>query len=359
MPRFVEEHPPWMFHLMKAHGAEVMQVSYETNRDNFIGRGNSISDPRAMHQAGGLSAGEGSVLDPIVAIRYLITLKPLESVTIDMVFGIGHTPEVCHGLIEKYQERHMIDRAFELAWTHSQVVLRQINAVEADAQLYARLASSIIYANGSLRTDAATIIKNQRGQSGLWGYSVSGDLPIVLLQIEDVANIELVQQLVQAHTYWRLKGLVVDLVIWNEDHGGYRQNLQDQIMALISPGIASELQDKPGGIFIRSSDQISNEDRILFQTVARIVISDKMGTLEDQLNRRKRLRGIVPNFIPSKFYSTLELPFKPPDDLQFFNGTGGFSPDGKEYVIITSPANVTPAPWVKYSGQPSFWKCYF
>ncbi len=103
------------------------------------------------------------------------------------------------------------------------VTLRQINATESDAQLYARLAGSVIYANASLRAEAGVLLRNRRGQSGLWSYAISGDLPIVLLQIGDSENIDLVRQLVQAHAYWRLKGLAVDLVIWNEDRGGYRQ----------------------------------------------------------------------------------------------------------------------------------------
>ncbi len=344
-PRSVEEHPPWMFHLMKAHGAEVEYIGYETSRDKFIGRGHTIDEPIAMEQSNELSGSEGSVLDPIVAVRYRINLKPFESVTVDMVYGIADTKDTCTGLIEKYQERHMIDRAFELAWTHSQVILRQINSTETDSHLFGRLASSIIYSNSSLRADAATIVKNQRGQSGLWSYSVSGDLPIVLLQIENNTNIELVQQLVRAHAYWRLKGLIVDLVIWNEDHGGYRQVLQNQILALIAPGISSDLQDKPGGIYIRTTDQISNEDRILFQTVARVIISDKLGTLEGQLNRRTKLRGVLPNFIPSKTYPLIESSFIPRTGLQFYNGTGGFSADGKEYIINTLPSQMTPAPW--------------
>jgi cellobiose phosphorylase len=164
-------------------------------------------------------------------------MNPLESITVDMVFGIGESREGCESLIEKYQDAHFSDRAFELAWTHSQVILRQINATEADAQLYANLAGSVIYANASLRADPSTIIKNQRGQSGLWSYSISGDVPIVLLKIEDPANIQLAKQMIQAHTYWRLKGLVVDLVIWNEDHGVYRQILQNQLMGLISTDV--------------------------------------------------------------------------------------------------------------------------
>ena len=167
------------------------------------------------------------MLDPIVAIRHRITLDPEETATINIVSGIGETRDAALSLVEKYQDRRLADRVFDLAWTHSQVVLRQLNATEADAQLYEHLAGPVIYANSSLRADASVLGRNRRGQSGLWGYSISGDLPIVLLQIGDPANIDLVRQLVQAHAYWRLKGLAVDLVIWNEDHGGYRQLLHE------------------------------------------------------------------------------------------------------------------------------------
>ncbi len=234
-----------------------------------------------------LSGSQGSVLDPIVAIRYRITLDPEESASVNVVSGIGETRDECLGLVEKYQDRRLADRVFELAWTHGQVVLRQLNATEADAQLYGRLASSILYANSSLRADPSVLIKNRRGQSGLWGYSISGDLPIVLLRIGDPANIDLVRQLVQAHAYWRLKGLSVDLVIWNEDHAGYRQLLHDQIMGLIAAGIEANVTNRPGGIFVRAAEQISNEDRMLLESVARAIITDSRGSLADQINHHR------------------------------------------------------------------------
>ena len=355
-PRSLDEHSPWMFHLMAVHGAETGEVSYETDRSRFIGRGNTVADPQAITGSAALSGAEGSVLDPIVAIRYRVTLDPEEAATINVVTGIGETRDICMGLVEKYQDRYLADRVFDLAWTHSQVLLRQINATEADAQLYARLASSVIYANSSLRADPGTIIRNRRGQSGLWGYSISGDLPIVLMQIGDPANIDMVGQLVQAHAYWRLKGLAVDLVIWNEDHAGYRQLLQDQIMGLIAAGVEATVTERPGGIFVRPADQISGEDRILLQTVSRAVITDGLGPLEEQLDRRSIAPLIVPRLAPTWSHSA-ELSTAsamPRSDLLFFNGHGGFTPDGREYIITTSREQVTPAPWVNVIANPHF-----
>ena len=359
-PRSREEQPPWMFHLMAVHGADIGEISYETDRMRFIGRGNTVTNPQVMRRAsdlsGALSDSQGSVLDPIVAIRYRITLEPEESATINMLSGIGATRDACLALVEKYQDRRFADRVLDLAWTHNQVVLRQINATDADAQLYGRLAGSVIYANSSLRADASVLIKNRRGQSGLWGYSISGDLPIVLLRIGDPANIGLVRQLVQAHAYWRLKGLVVDLVIWNEDHSGYRQELHDQIMGLIAAGIEANVTDRPGGIFVRPADQISNEDRILLQTVARAIITDSRGTLEEQLNRGGFGEVTVPRLLPTRTRrpEPSAIAALPRRDLLFFNGLGGFTPDGREYVISTAQGQMTPAPWVNVLANPHF-----
>ena len=355
-PRSAAEQVPWMLHLVAVHGAMSLAVSAETDRARFIGRGNSSSTPLAMNEPGALSGTDGSVLDPVVAIRHHIVLEPEQSVTIDVVTGMAETRAQALGLMEKYQDRHLADRVFELSWTHSQIVLHQINASEADAQLYARLAAAVIYANALQRADSKVLLKNLRGQSGLWGYAISGDLPIVLLQIGNAANIDLVRQLVQAHAYWRLKGLTVDLVIWNEDHAGYRQRLQDEIMGLVASGSGASIIDRPGGVFVRLAEQISNEDRILLQSVARAVITDCSGTLAEQLDSRPPAESRMPALLPTRQRRPGALPTISASslDLQFYNGLGGFSADGREYIIGLEPAQSTPLPWANVLANPQF-----
>jgi len=359
-PRSRDEPVPWMLHLMAVHGAETGEATYETDRRRFIGRTRTAAAPLAMSEAGTLSGSAGSVLDPIVAIRHALWLEPGQSATIDMVTGMADSREQAMSLVDKYQDRHLADRVFDLTWTHSQVVLRQLNDSEADSQLYSRLASSVVYANAALRAEPATLIKNRRGQSGLWGYAISGDLPIVLLQIGDTANFELVRQLVQAHAYWRQKGLTVDLVIWNEEHAGYRQRLQEQIMGLIASGIEAIVIDRPGGIFVRQAEQISSEDRILVQSVARAVITDCRGTLTEQLDQRSQSETRLPRLTTSRRHrpdaSSDTTPFvaRPNHDLLLFNGLGGFAPDGREYVVVLPPGQTTPAPWVNVLANPHF-----
>ncbi len=353
-PRSVNEISPHLFHLMDVHGASIENISYETDRKQFIGRGRTLTHPQAMNEE--LSGSEGSVLDPIIAIRYRIGIRPNQTATVDLVFGISDTKESAEALMHKYRDRNLKKRAFELSWTHSQVLLRQIKATEADAQLFGKLASSIIYANSNLRAEPNIINSNFRGQSGLWSHSVSGDLPIVLLQIYNSESIDLVRNMIQAHAYWQLKGLAVDLVIWNEDHGAYRHELQDQIVGLISSEAVTRLmQNKPGSIYVKSSDQISTEDRVLFESVARVILDDKGGTLSEQIGRHHPEK-IIPPLLElhpiTPFYDDIQLTL--PGDLLFFNGTGGFTADGKEYKISINKGATTPAPWVNVIANPYF-----
>jgi cyclic beta-1,2-glucan synthetase len=353
-PRSHDEAPPWMFHLMKVNGLDSDSFSFETDRDKFIGRRNTVVHPKALSRKEPLSNSQGSVLDPIVSIQHRITLGPEETITIDIITGISASREGSKSLIDKYQDRHLRDRAFELSWTHSQVVLRQINANESDAQLYGRLASSVIYTNPSLRADPTLLIKNQRGQSALWAYSISGDLPIVLLLVSDTSNITIVRQLIQARAYWQLKGLATDLVILNEDHSGYRQVLQEQIQSMVAANVGSSTLERQGGIFVRSADQVSNEDRILLQTLARIIISDSRGTLLDQINKRMPVKAAMPYLIPSQSYPLIADQSSPYTDLIFNNEIGGFATSGKEYIITTDKEKVNPLPWINVIANKNF-----
>ncbi len=377
-PRAHDEVPPWMFHLVAVHDADISAISYETDRARFLGRGNTPRAPRALSADEALSDTQGSVLDPIVAIRCRIELAPEQTAMIDMVQGVGVDRDACMELVDKYRDRRLADRVFDLAWTHSQVVRRQINASQADAQLYERLAGLIVYAHPLLRADAEVLLQNQRGQSGLWGHAISGDLPIVLLQIADSDNIELVRQMVQAHAYWRLKGLRADLVIWNESQAGYRQQLQDQILGMVSADPEANVLDRPGGIFVRPAQQISQEDRILLQSVARVIVSDQKGTLAAQIGRHVPPERTIPALLPEgPPESTPDVPDAdawgglPPaaagidaedawpfdavaDELLFDNGTGAFSADGREYVIVSREGAPTPAPWSNVMANENF-----
>jgi cyclic beta-1,2-glucan synthetase len=353
-PRSSEEQPPWMIHLMTVQGESRRETTFETDRMKFVGRGGTMAKPAAMYGSGSLSNSMGSVLDPVVSIRRTVRIQPNEKARIDMVIGVAETRNEAVSLTEKYHDPRLADRVFDMAWTHSNAELHHLNVGEAEAQMYGRLAGSILYATSLYRPSPSILTRNRRGQSGLWAYGISGDLPIVVVRIRDRNKLDLIRQAIQAHTYWRMKGLKVDLVIWNGDDSGYRQELHDAIINLVAASAETGILDKPGGVFLRRTDQIAEEDRVLLLAVARIVLTDDAGTLSEQVERRGRMQPSMALIKPTHRPATVVSEELPERDLAFFNGLGGFTHDGREYIIRLKPGENTPVPWVNVIANPQF-----
>lgn len=356
-PREETEQCPWLFHMTAIHGATERETSFATDRAYFIGRGQNIATSRAMLDGGDLDNSAGAVLDPIMAIRQRIELKPGTPLVIDLVYGITSTREQSVLMVEKYRDHNIADRVFNIARSHSQVALRQINANEEQANLFNQLAGSIIFPAAELRPCPQILARNRRGQSALWSHSISGDLPIVLLSITRSDSIPLVTTLIQAHSYWRMKGLMVDLLILNDSHEGYQQELHNEILNRVAAGAESSLMDKNGGIFVRTSEHITAEDLTLLLSVAAMTIDDRNGALVDQVNKKMQpsqnvqprlitQTNLAPNTASARIFDT--------QVLGSFNGFGGFSPDGREYQILLSKGKHTPAPWANVLANDNF-----
>lgn len=350
------EETPWMFHVLIAPGA-TEPPSFETDRARFIGRGRSLARPAAMDapafQSVPLSNSAGVGLDPIVAVRQAVEVPTDRETVAYTITGVAETREGALALIDKYHDASFVERAFDMAWSHSQIVTRQLNVTEAEAQTYGRLASSMLFAHTRHRAARSVIAQNTLGQQGLWRFGISGDLPILLLRIGDLKRLNHVHDTLGAHAYWRMKGLSSDLVIVNEDFSGYRAQLNDQIMTAIAASPDADLFDKSGGVFVRRIENLSEEDQTLLQTVARVLISDNAETLQEQVDRRVVPRRLPRALRPAQKESRRdsEVPLQQRERI-FENGPGGFTPDGREYVILLEPGQTTPAPWCNVIASP-------
>ena len=229
-----------------------------------------------------------------------------------------------------------------MAWFQSQEILRLLGITEADAQIYGRLATSVIHGNALRRAAPGIIERNQLGQPGLWRFGISGDLPIVLVRIGDVSRIDLVKQALQAHAYWRIKGLAADLVILNEDFSGYRAVLHDEIMGLINAGPEAAVVDKPGGVFVRRAEELSEEDRVLFQTVARVVLDDTVETLAEQVQRRMPAERLPGALEPSRQAEVEAIETLPSEKASFTTASAASRSTAASMSSAWSPGRARP-----------------
>ena len=336
----------WGLHVVIADGETVGAVQYETDRARFLGRGHTPANPIAVTEGRPLSNTVGSVLDPIFSLRQHVRLGPRETAHVTFATGLAHSREEALRLLDKYHNPYAFERESGLAWTKAQVEMRHLQ-IDADvAHLFQRLAGRLLYSDPSLRPRAHVLALNTRTQSDLWPYGISGDLPIALVRLKEDDDVSIVREMLRCHEYLRLKGLVFDLVILNDNPPSYFQNLHDELQRLVRISGSHALIDKPGGVFLRRTDIMPEADRILLHTVARVVIVADRGPLEEQLVRRPVEDVLPPAFVarmPSRRYP--EHPLTIPA-LSFFNGLGGFTEGGREYVAILSEGQWTPAPWL-------------
>jgi cyclic beta-1,2-glucan synthetase len=346
-----EDQPVWAGHSMVFESGLEGPFLYETDRRAFIGRSKGLADPEALR--GELSGNTGMVLDPIFSIRRPLTLKAGQRVSFTLFLCVAETRDEVLSMLRKYSSRAVVVRELELAWRRAQLELRHLRIQPEEARRFQHIASYMIFPSAKLRTTEERIVQNKLGQSNLWAYGISGDLPIIAITIGDAKDIGLVAEVLHAHTYWRRHGLKVDLLILNEESTSYEQPLYSQLLRLISGLTMYTGMDQPGGVFLRNMDQIPKEDLNLMLVAAKIALVAARGPLVQQLGAPTVSAGLPLKEIPEKL-----LKEKPPAalqhmDLVFDNGYGGFSEDGKEYVI-TMRQGITPMPWVNVMANPSF-----
>ncbi|WP_407643994.1 GH36-type glycosyl hydrolase domain-containing protein [Dongia deserti] len=345
----------WAAHLGVVSGESTGKPQVETDRARFLGRARGIRAPIAVIDGRPLSNTAGTVLDPVFALRYCVRIAPGATVRIGFWTMVAPTREAVLDLIDKHRDITAYDRAATLAWTQAQVQFHYLGISLGEASLFQRLAGHVLYAAPTMRSSSETIRRGAGAQPGLWGQGISGDLPIVILRIADTENLDVAHQLLQAHEYWRMKQLAVDLVILNERASSYVQDLQVALETLVRTSQSRPqigVDGPPGRVFVLRADLISAETRLLLTSVARVVLVGQRGSLSDQLDRMPK-----PTVQPASkpILADRELPAAPSlPELEFFNGLGGFSNSGKEYVTILGPGQSTPAPWINVVANPAF-----
>ncbi len=338
----------WAAHLAVVEGETVGETRFETDRARFIGRGRTLRTAAAVVGDTPLGNSEGAVLDPIFSLRVPLRLKPRSTARVAFWTLIADSREKILDLVDRHNNAMAFDRATTLAWTQAQVELRHLGLDADDANLYQRVANSLIYAGATLRPSRETIARGGGAASLLWQHGISGDLPIILVTISQHSDLDLIRQLLLAHEYLRIKQLSVDLVIINEESTSYAQEFQTALVGLVA---ANRLPPRPtaapgrGAIFVLRVDLVSAEVRALLQYAARAVFAGHRGSLSEQLVRAGEAKIWAPPPRRPKLPTRPRTqPARPP--LEFDNGIGGFADAGREYVVILDDGLPTPAPWI-------------
>ncbi|MEO7158309.1 MAG: glucoamylase family protein [Vicinamibacterales bacterium] len=354
--RSPDEPAVWAAHVAVVEGEAVGSPQFETDRARFLGRGRGIRTPISVMDGQPLSNTSGAVLDPIFSLRRRIRLPPGATAQITFWTLVAASRSEVLALADKHHDAAAFERASTLAWTQSQVQLFHLGIDADEASLFQRLASHVLYSNPALRPSSDVLSRSKGGPSVLWEHGISGDVPIVVCRIDDVADLQIVRQLLQAHEYWCMKQLPVDLVIVNEHAASYAQDLQTALEGMVRT-TQTRRPSGPvtrGAVWVLRSDLVSIEVRHLLQSVARAVIFSRRGSLFEQVTRLEEAEPAVSGSIRRASVTNVPPPEQASPELEFFNGLGGFANGGREYVTRLGEGQWTPAPWINVIANPSF-----
>jgi cyclic beta-1,2-glucan glucanotransferase len=358
-PRSHEEPRVWAAHFAVVEGDSIDDLQYETDRARFVGRGRTVGTAAAITENSRLSNTVGTVLDPVFSLRRRVMIRPGDVARVAFWTIVASTREELLDLIDRHHDRSAYDRARTLAWTQAQVQLRHLDVEADEAAAFQGLAAPILYSDRRFRASSEAIIHGAGPRSGLWQYGISGDLPIVVLRIDEIEDIAQVRQLLRAQEYWRIKRLAVDLVIVNEHASSYQQDLQAAIETAVRSSQARPFLGEAlaqGSVYTLRADLMSADVRARLQSVARVALIARRGPIADQLTRLLA-PAIAPLLGRQDVLKRTVARLSPAPDataLEFFNGIGGFDKDGTEYVTILQAGRTTPAPWINVIANPGF-----
>ncbi len=363
-PRSGDDPPLFMGHMLvvdsrRETGAGEPAVRHEADRNLFIGRGRSFRNPAALDSEGYLSGTTGATLDPIFALGQVVELGARESAEMAFLTFVGDSRETVLALAGRYSSMSLIERSFHQANISAQSWLGKQGY---DSQLFKNsleILSALIYPFKNVRALPETIAANRLDQTGLWRFGISGDHPILLVELEDPQQVDLIRQVLQVYEFLRTRRFLTDVVILNHQKTDYGAELNGMLYRLVSRLNCEQWLNKRGGIYILYADQITTDERTLLQTAGRYVLAGSRGALNDQMPEFPSPIHHLPEFISTRSVERKPLVregdvLSPRDDLQFKNGYGGFSKDGTEYIIELPPGRQTPAPWVNIIGYPNF-----
>lgn len=337
----------------------VADLQAETDRRAFIGRGRNLRNPAAFDPGARLGGSDGFTLDPIFSLRRILRIPAGQKVSMVMWNIVTEEPAARDAAVAHYRRAETFDHESRLAWTHSQIQLRHVSTTMLDAELFRRYASFIVYPDTALKHRDVEQRAQMLPQSALWAMGISGDAPILVIRIDNEADLPIVRKAAAMQEYLRMHGVVLDVAVINERSSSYTQDLQNQIAAIVDLAVRRGPGSDQRHMFALRKDLMGETAWSNLLATARIVLHARNGKMSEQLKRfdqsiamgnqteydaRAGLALLPPP--PSSYLPAVAARDFPEEDLAFFNGIGGFSTEKREYVVRLRNGESTPHPWI-------------
>lgn len=359
-PRSPDDRAPVLMHALE-HGAP---DAYETDREAFIGRGRSLHSPLAFEN--GLTGTTGAVLDPVLSMQLDVTLEPGEKREIILISAAGYAQEEVVETVRSLRREDVRADALLDSTVKEQQLRDALEIGPKNADRYHRLAAGVFRGAPELGPSSLLRPRTRGGERIERALGLDPALPLIVGRIADIRELPTAKLLLKARDFWRGIGLRTQVLLLNDEVGSDADELQRELRRVIDYSRGGHKD-----VVLRHSELLNPDEQIAVQGVARLWITDDRADVL-RVEQDERLDEHAPIDLPEVFVSrpresgggsklaNTDADFAQRDadfaqrdatvefdeNLQAFNGFGGFSQDGREYVIQLRNGKRPPAPWV-------------
>jgi len=326
-----------------------MNVQYETSRIKFLGRGGSIRHAHVIDNHRTLSNTVGTTLDPIMSMRRRIHVPAGDSMSAFLILGFAKAKEQLLQLVEQYKNTIDIEDAFKKASVFNNMRTGMSLLKGGQMRLYNSISKYILQTATFGNQRQELLAKNTLSQSGLWRFGISGDHAIVVMEIDDINRSGFAKEMLRAFEYYKVHGMVLDLVFINDVEGEDHEGLNHFIRNMANTEHLWAKHEREGQVYILNGKEITEDERTLLRMVARIHLNNHQ-RIEQQLQQLEAAN--------QQYQDKVEYPVMRPaaqfrvwSSLDFYNQYGGFDNQGRDYVVTNTN---TPMPWINVIANPRF-----
>lgn len=310
-------------------------ISYETDREKFIGRNRTLTNARALESALPLTNSEGAVLDPVLALRVPVRIGALESTSVSFILSAGETRDTVRQICESLKGKQAVGETFVKAQAYASLFLRYLDLKNGEEERLLSYLPAIVEGKASKKRYAERIRENRLSKSGLWKFGISGDLPFLLAEVKNADMLARANWAIKLYHYFNIKGLALDVVLLCGEEHSYQDTLLQEVRARTErfrAGFAGA-----GRIFVLEGGKVSTEEKNLLFTFCACVLDTEQYRIAD-----RQFDAPLPVYSAAKPKESEPLGR---EELLYFNGYGGFDTAREEYVIYLKDGESTPMPW--------------
>lgn len=288
-------------------------------------------------------------LDPVCVLRAEVVLPAYGESELAVVTTVATTTDEALELARRYGSFGALDWAEQDAAARAARDLHGLGLASdriAEAQL---LYSALHQRPGPRHGDPGLASRDE-----LWAIGISGDLPVLLVEIGNEFDGAALRFLLAVHRFWRWRGAPVDMALLHPGVPGYVEPLRDRLFDLLRDAGSTELLAERGGVHIFAAEQLDETRLAALHCAAAVTFSEQGGTIRSHIERQIPASVVSPPFVGSGRSASLPEPaLASPSGLRFANGYGGFTAVG-DYRIDLTPARQTPAPWANVLANETF-----